>query len=264
MKVTKLLLACTLLFSGAQAFAAQTQGLLQEVPCGSNPIFTANGCLANSIGSFQCFEAGSVKPGEAITGLSDRWTNTTTLEHVIYEDEIMYPKLVNLGGIGTNWVANPNDEKAFWNVGSDIIFTPETASGSTAKRNVFSLKAGKTVTVLESELSANYRIERSDKKAGDYVGMIKYPVNYRVVDATTGKPTAAVVHTECAAYKLAASVIAVAAPVAVVAPPPAVVKIPVPPQATAVKTGAADTFLFLGLAFLLGLAFMFARKRKSI
>ncbi len=96
MNVTKLLLAGAFLFVGTQAYAAQIQGLLQEVPCGSNPIFTANGCLANSTGSFQCFEAGSVKPGEAITGLSDRWTNTTSLEHVIYEDEIMYPKLVNL------------------------------------------------------------------------------------------------------------------------------------------------------------------------
>ena len=173
----------------------------------------------------------------------------------------MYPKLVNLGGAGTAWVATPNDEKAFWTVGSDIIFTPETASGSVAKRNVFSLKAGKTVTVLSSALSANYRIERSDKIAGDYVGMIKYPVNYRIVDPTTGKAGPAVVHTECAAYKLAGTVAAVV-PVVKVTPPP--VKTPVPPQATAVKTGAADTFLFLGLAFLLGLAFMFARKKKSL
>lgn len=218
--------------------------------------------MANDKANFQCFEAGSVKAGEPITGLSDRWTNTTTLEHVIYQDELMYPKLVNLGGAGTAWVATPNDEKAFWTVGSDVIFTPETSSGSTVKRNIFSLKAGKTVTVLSSALSANYRIERSDKKSGDYVGMIKYPVNYRIVDPATGKAGAAVVHTECAAYKLAGTTAAVVAPVVPVAPKPPVT--PVPPQATAVKTGAADTFLFLGLAFLLGLAFMFARKKKSL
>jgi hypothetical protein len=263
MKAIQIITAGAILMFSTQAFAATT-GDYAKVDCASNPIFTTNGCLANNP-NFECFDGGSISAGVALQGLSDKWTNTTTGEQVIYQDEITLPKLVNLGGAGTTWLANPADEKAFWTPGDDVIFTPETvaASGSTgsgAKRNIFSLKAGKSVTILTSELGANYRIERTDRKAGDYVGMIKFPANYRNVDNTTGKPGALVNHIECAVYKLAGSV-AAAVPIV---KPTTIPPVKIPAEVTKVKTGAADTFLFLGLAFLLGLAFMFARKKRSI
>lgn len=263
MKATQILAAGALFMISTQAFAA-TIGEYNKVDCASNPVFTANGCLANNP-NFECFDGGTVVAGAPLQGLSDKWTNTSMGEQVIYQDEITLPKLINLGGAGTTWLANPADEKAFWTPGDDIIFTPETVTGTGttgtgAKRNIFSLKAGKTVTILSSELGANYRIERSDKKAGDFVGMIKFPANYRNVDSTTGKPGVLVNHIECAAYKLAGTV-AAAVPVV---KPTAIPPVKIPAEVTKVKTGAADTFLFLGLAFLLGLAFMFARKKRSI
>jgi hypothetical protein len=263
MKATQILAAGAFFMISTQTFAA-TIGEYKKVDCASNPVFTANGCLANNA-NFECFDGGSIAPGAPLQGLSDRWTNTSAGEQVIYQDEITLPKLVNLGWAGTTWLANPTDEKSFWTPGDDIIFTPETTAGtgttaSGAKRNIFSLKAGKTVTVLAAELGANYRIERTDKKSGDYVGMIKFPVNYRNVDATTGKSGVLVTHIECAAYKLAGTV-AAATPVV---KPANVPPVKIPAEVTQVKTGAADTFLFLGLAFLLGLAFMFARKKRSI
>lgn len=125
---------------------------------------------------------------------------------------------------------------------------------------MFSLKPGKKVTVLEASLGANYQLERSDKKNGDYVGLVKFPVNYRSVNDTTGKTGNLVNHLECAAFKLNATTAAAVTPVTPTPPPTT----PAPAQATKVKTGAADTFLFMGLAMLLALAFMFARKRRTV
>jgi LPXTG-motif cell wall-anchored protein len=252
----RFLIASLLLLGSTQVFAAS--GDYKQVDC-TLPVFTANGCAASA--STQCFDGGSVTPGQKLIGLYDSWTNKNQSEQVIYQDEVTFPKLVNVGGAGTSWLTNPADEKSFWKIGSEIIFTPEATSGSGAtKRNVFSLKAGKTVRVLESELGANYQLEKSTAKNGEYVGLVKFPVNYRDVDSGTGKPGVLVNHLECVAYKLAAQTVA-SAPVTPTKPTPST---PVPSQATAVKTGAADTFLFLGLAMLLALAFMFARKRKSL
>ena len=158
--------------------------------------------------------------------------------------------------MNTAWLSNPSRETDFWKVGSEVVFTPDTVG--TSKKEMFSLKPGKKVTVLEASLGANYQLERSDKKDGEYVGLVKFPVNYHAVDDSTGKAGPLVNHLECAAFKLVATTAAVVVPVT---PTPTT---PAPPQATHVKTGAADTFLFMGLAMLLALAFMFARKRKSV
>jgi LPXTG-motif cell wall-anchored protein len=164
---------------------------------------------------------------------------------------------VNLGGTNTAWLSNPSKDTDFWKIGSEIVFTPETTG--TTKRDMFSLKPGKKVTVLEASLGANYQLERSDKKNGDYVGLVKFPVNYRSVNDTTGKAGALVNHLECAAFKLSVTTAAAVTPVTPTPP-----TTPAPTQATKIKTGAADTFLFMGLAMLLALAFMFARKRKTV
>ncbi len=181
---------------------------------------------------------------------------------VLYKDEITYPAMVNIGGNGTAWLNNPTKDTDFWKTGAEVIFTPETGSGT--KRDVFSLKPGKKVTVLEASLGANYQLERSDKKNGEYVGLVKFPVNYHTVSETTGKAGALVSHLECAAFKASVATAAAVIPVTPTTPPTPPTTTPVPTGATKVKTGAADTLLFMGLAMLLALAFMFARKRKSV
>ena len=253
MKVTPFLLAVSTFFVSSSAFAI-TMGDFKKVDC-SLPVFSNNGCAVSA--DTECFEGGALKAGDKITGLSDTWTNTSSGEVVLYKDEITYPTLVNLGGSGSAWLSNPSTETNFWKIGQEVVFTPETGSGTT--KDVFSLKSGKKVTVLEASLGANYQLERSNKKDGEYVGLVKFPVNYRAINASTGKAEAVTNHLECAAFKIANQVAAVVPP----AEKPSTTT-PAPTQATKVKTGAADTFLFLGLSMLLALAFMFARKRKSV
>lgn len=255
MKPILSILAVSMLGISSSAYAI-TMGDFKKTDC-SLPIFSGNGCAPSA--NTECFEGGSLKAGDKITGLSDSWTNTAMGEVVLYKDEITYPTMVNVGGNGSAWLNNPTRDTDFWKMGSEIIFTPETGSGS--KRDVFSLKPGKKVNVLEASLGANYQLERSDKKNGDYVGLVKFPVNYHAVSETTGKAGPLVSHLECAAFKLSAVTAAAVAPIVKPAPPTTT---PAPTGATKVKTGAADTLLFMGLAMLLALAFMFARKRKSV
>lgn len=139
-----------------------------------------------------------------------------------------------------------------------MVFTPSKTSGSGAKTNEFAMKPGQSYKILEASLGANYQLERTDKKNGDYIGLVKFPVNFHNVDDVTGQIGPTTSHLECVAYALSAPVEAEVKPPVVKVPPTT------PPHATNVKTGAADTFLFFGLAMLLALAFMFARKRKSI
>ena len=254
MKVIPYAVVVSAFFFTSSAHAI-TMGDFKPADC-SLPVFTSNGCPVSQ--HTQCFEGGSLRVGEKITGLSDTWTNTASGEVVLYKDEITYPSMVNLGGKNSAWLSNPSKETNFWKIGSEVIFTPQAS----IKKDVFTLKAGKEVTVLEASLGANYQLERSDLKDGDYVGLVKFPVNYRVIDDTTGKAGELVNHLECAAFKLSVATAAAATPPAPKPTPPTTT--PVPAGATKVKTGAADTFLFMGLAMLLALAFMFARKRKSV
>lgn len=243
------LLLAGLLIVTPSAFAAS--GDYAEISCSTQSFFGTNSCN-------QCFDGGNIAAGQKLTGLYDTWTNKNQSEQVIYEDEQVKPTLVNLGGSGTTFVSNPADPEKFWKFGTEIIFTKEssststgtgTATGSTSK-NVYSLKPSKTVRIYDSEFGAYYAMEKTSKKNGEFVALMKFPTNYRDVNDATGKPGLLQKHNECVAYK--ASVAAAPAPAAVT-----------PPPTTKVKTGAADTFLFLGLAMLLGLAFMFAKRRST-
>jgi LPXTG-motif cell wall-anchored protein len=255
MKAYRFLLA-SVIFSLVTPTYAATIGNYKEVDC-ALPVFSSNGCAPSA--NVQCFEGGTVVAGQKLTGLSDSFTNKTKAEQVLIKEELEYPSLVNLGGAGTSWLSNPKEETDFWKVGGDVVFTPSKTTGSGAKTNEFAMKPGQTYKVLEVSLGANYQLEKTDKKNGDYVGLVKFPVNFHNVDDVTGQLSATVKHLECVAYALSAPVAQAAEIKPVAKTPPTT-----PPQATNVKTGAADTFLFFGLAMLLALAFMFARKRKSI
>ncbi len=245
-------LSLSLILSGLllvpTTFAAP--GDYKKIECSTAPYFSANQCN-------ECFEGGKITLGQKITGLGDTWTNTSSgTDQLFYEDEQKTPELINLAGTGTVWMANPTDPAKFWKFGNEIIFTPETGTG-TVKRNVYTLKASKSVLILDSAFGAHYTLANTNKKDNEAIGLIKFPLNYRDINDTTGKAGELKVHNECVALKAS---VALAAAVTPPTTPPKVT----PPTATQVKTGAADTFLFLGLAMLLALAFMFARKRKSI
>ncbi len=245
MKASRLLIVGALLAFAPAIFAAS--GDYKEVACGTQTFFGSNTCN-------QCFDGGTLTPGQKLTGLYDSWTNKNATEQVIYQDEQMNPTLINLGGNGTSFVSNPLDEAKFWKFGSEIIFTPESSGSGSVKRNVFSLKPGKTVRVMDSEFGAYYQLEKTDAKKGAFVALVKFPVNYHDVSDQTGKAGLVQKHLECVAFSADVPAASVSTPVKIV---------PTPAQVTTVKTGAADTFLFVGLAMLLALAFMFARKRRS-
>lgn len=260
MKAYRFLLA-SMIFATVSTAHAATIGNYKEVDC-ALPVFSSNGCAPSQ--NVQCFDGGSVVAGQKLTGLSDSFTNKTKSQQVLVKEELEYPSMVNIGGTGTNWLSNPKEETDFWKIGGDVVFTPTktTGSGTTAsgsKTNEFAMKPGQTYKVLEASLGANYQLEKTDKKDGDYVGLVKFPVNFHNVDDVSGQMGPTVRHLECVAFKLSAPTAQAAEVKPVEKTPPTT-----PPQATKVKTGAADTFLFFGLAMLLALAFMFARKRKSI
>lgn len=111
------------------------------------------------------------------------------------------------------------------------------------------LDPGKTVTFMEADLGANYSLEKTDKKAGEFVGIAKFPVAFHDVSAD-GKESAVQLHYECVAFASEA------------AQAPAPVVKPVTPQATVVKTGP-ESFLLLALAALLALTFVAFRRKKA-
>lgn len=236
MKATSLTLAAALVIASvSQAFALP--GDYKEIQCSTQSFFAANNCN-------QCFEGGKVAVGQKITGLYDTWTNKNTTEQIAYKDEQVYPDMVNLGGSGVSWKITPSDPKLFWKYGTEVLWVDSlTGSG----KQEFVLDPGKTVTYMEADLGANVSLEKSDKTAGEYVGLMRFPVAFHDV-ATDGKDGPLQMHYECVAFA------SEAAPAPTPAPTPT-------PQATEVKTGP-ESFLLLAFAALLSLSF-FAFRRKQ-
>jgi hypothetical protein len=88
-------------------------GEYKSVNCNTNSAFATNSCD-------QCFEAGSVKVGESITGLFDNWLNNTPNILVAYREEQKMPNLVRFGN--TTWVSTPPVDTSFWKYSSDIVW----------------------------------------------------------------------------------------------------------------------------------------------
>ncbi len=238
MKASFLALAATLsLFAISSAFALPSD--YKEVDCSTASFFAANNCN-------QCFDGGKVAVGQKITGLYDTWTNKNDTEQIAYKDEQVYPEMVNLGGEGVSWKSNPSDPSLFWKYGSEVVWVDSlTGTG----KQEFVLDPGKTITFMEADLGANYSLEKSDKTAGETIGLAKFPLAFRDVSAA-GKEGDLQMHYECVAYAAES------------APAPAPQPKPVPPQATVVKTGP-ESFLLLALAALLSLSFVAFRRKKA-
>lgn len=236
MKAMSLTLAAAFVIASvSQAFALP--GDYKEIQCSTQSFFAANNCN-------QCFEGGKVAVGQKITGLYDTWTNKNTTEQIAYKDEQVYPDMVTLGGSGVSWKTTPSDPKLFWKYGTEVLWVDSlTGSG----KQEFVLDPGKTVTYMEADLGANVSLEKSDKTAGEYVGLMRFPVAFHDV-TTAGKDGPLQMHYECVAFA------SEAAPAPTPAPTPT-------PQATEVKTGP-ESFLLLAFAALLSLSF-FAFRRKQ-
>lgn len=226
-----------------QTFAAV--GDYKEISCTAE-YFTANNCGA-------CFEGKSLASGDQINGLYDSWTNKNVNEQLIYKDEQSLPQMVPLSA-GTTFTMNPTDPATFWKYGSQVIWT-DSATG-TGKQE-FMLDAGKSVKFVEADLGASYTLTATDKKEGETVGVLKFPIAYHNVDAD-GNEGKKETHIECVAYTAKAAV-AKAAPVEVVKPLP---KAPEPKKMTTVKTGPESLFL-MALALFIAAGFVIVKNRKA-
>ncbi len=222
---------------------ASSLGEYKSISCATNPAFGANSCD-------QCFDGGSVTAGKRLTGLFDNWTNNTNGLMIAYQGEQKNPNMIPFGN--TKWSSSPSDESKVWINSSDIIWTP-TQSGSTKLQYI--LGAGQKVKFYEADLGAGYTLDKTDRKNGELVGMMKYPVVFHTVDAS-GNEGAATSHVECVAYNLSAPVVAPVAPVKKAEP--AVVT----PEITKTATGPAETIILIVAAFFIAFGLMFSLRKR--
>jgi hypothetical protein len=211
----------------------------KSVSCTSNPAFGTNSCDA-------CFDGGSVTVGKRLTGLFDNWTNPTTGFLVAYQAEQKNPNMVAFGA--TTWTSSPTDTSKVWKNGSDIVWV--TQSGSTKMQYI--LGAGQKVKFVETELAAGYTLEKTDRKNGDLVGMMRYPTVFHTIDTTTGSEGTAKTHVECVSYKLSAPEITTTP----------VTPTPITPEITKTQTGPTETIILILAAFFIAFGLMFSLRKR--
>jgi hypothetical protein len=214
-------------------------GEYKTVSCASNSVFSANSCN-------QCFDGGSVKVGERLTGLFDNWTNNTSNVYIAYKEEQKTPTLVKFSN--SSWSSSPSDESKMWRYGTDIIWISSGTGGKTQ----YILPANQKVKFLESELGAGYTLEKTTAKNGEAVGLVKFPVVYHTIDSATASEGPAMTHYECALYNLSAPVTATGTTATGTTVPKAV---------TETKTGP-ETLLLMIAAFFIAFGMMFSLRKK--
>ena len=224
--------------------AGSSLGEYRAVSCNSNSAFAINSCD-------QCFDGGSVKVGTRMTGLFDNWTNTSPNILKAIKDEQKTPNMVKFGN--SIWTSTPSTESAVWKYTSDIVWT-NVGSGT---KQEFLLQPTSKVRWIEADLGAGYTLDKTDRKSGELVGMLRFPVVARTIDVRTASESAPVTRYECVAYKLDAPTIVIT-PVAPGTPPTK----PIPPkEMTKTETGP-ETLLLIAAAFFIAFGMMFTLRRR--
>lgn len=217
--------------------AGSALGEYKTVSCSSNSAFSINSCD-------QCFDGGNVKVGDKLTGLFDNWTNSSTLTLSAYKEEQKTPNMVRFGN--TTWTTTPASEANIWKSPIDVQWI--TPPGETKAQ--FLLTGGQKVKFIEADIGAGYTLTKTDKKAGDLVGMLRFPVVAHTIDVSANEGPATT-HYECVSYKLAAG-----------APESTGSVVPVTPaEVTKTKTGP-ETLLLIAAAFFIAFGMMFTLRRR--
>ena len=223
--------------------AGSSLGEYKSISCNSNSAFSINSCD-------QCFDGGSVKAGEKITGLFDNWTNSSSMTLSAYKEEQKSPNMVRFGT--TTWSSTPASEANVWKYSSDIIWV--TPPGET--KSQFLLTAGQKVKFYEADIGGGYTLDKTDKKSGDLVGMLRFPIVSHTMDLNTANESSATTRYECVAYKYD---LPVATPQTTV--DSTRLKTPEPSQVTKTKTGP-ETVLLIAAAFFIAFGMMFTLRRR--
>jgi hypothetical protein len=119
------------------------------------------------------------------------------------------------------------------------------------------LQPGQKVKFIDSEMGARYVLDKTDKKDGDMVGLLRFPVVSHAVDKTTGNEGAATTHYECVSYTLSAPAVATVTPTPVTPVTPT----PVTPS-TKVETGP-ETLVLILAAFFIAFGMMFSLRKRN-
>lgn len=223
--------------------AGSAAGEYKSLSCSSNSSFAINSCD-------QCFDGGSVNVGDKLTGLFDNWTNSSSMTLSAYKEEQKAPNMVRFGD--TTWSTLPASEANIWKYSSDVVWVRPPGE----KKSQFLLAGGQKVKFYDADLGAGYTLEKTNKKAGDLIGLLRFPVVSHTMDLGTASEGPASTHYECVAYKLEAPAASVTPPVATGS-----TKTPEPSQVTKTKTGP-ETALLIAAAFFIAFGMMFTLKRK--
>lgn len=221
----------------------------QSIACTTYPAFATNSCD-------QCFSWGSLKVGDNLSWLFDNWINNTDKMLIAYKDEQKSPNMISFGK--TTWTTSPTDTAKFWKNASDITWVP---AGWTGSRLNYILQPGQKVRFIESDLGARYTLEKSDRKNGELIGILKFPVVAHSIDSTTGAEGAASTHAQCVSYTLT-----LPPPVATVVTPPTPkppAPKPTPAEVTQTQTGPAETLILIVAAFFIAFGMMFSLRKRN-
>lgn len=120
------------------------------------------------------------------------------------------------------------------------------------------LAAGQKVRFVEADLAAGYTLTKTDRKNGDLVGMMRYPIVAHVLEGGINVG-AAKTHYECVAYNLSAPVLATPTPTTPTSTTP---KQPVTPDITKTQTGPAETIVLILAAFFIAFGLMFSLRKR--
>lgn len=116
------------------------------------------------------------------------------------------------------------------------------------------INPGSKVKFYEADLGAGYTFEKTDKKNGEMIGMLRFPVVAHVMDMNTANEGAATTHYECVAYKLDEPAVATGTGATPEKKTP-------PKEATQTETGP-ETLLLIIAAFFIAFGMMFTLRRR--
>lgn len=75
-----------------------------------------------------------------------------------------------------------------------------TTTGAT-NRKVVTIEKGKQLKFMQQKDNTFITLNKTDKKTGEYIGMMKFPLIYRYFDLNTQKESEKIPHFECVTYK---------------------------------------------------------------
>ncbi len=218
-------------------------GEYAEVACSSDAIFGQNTCD-------QCFTGRAVKVGERLSGLSDNWTNSTSNVLIAVKDEQKTPNMVSFDSV---WTPTSADESKMWKSSPEIVWIPGTSG-----KDEFQLTSGQKVKFIETDLGAGFTLTSSNKKNGETIGLLRFPVTYYTMDmSTVTRSTTPTTHYECVKYTLDAP----ATPTTPAEPKTPTPKNPENP--TKVETGPTETLVLIIAAFFIAFGLMISLRKRN-